>query len=71
MNKADLLARIEQIKAEMDNTIKHQTALVSHLSECSFWLANFEKLEAENAAILPTQDEVAIEINATIEDKIA
>ena len=71
MNKAELLARIEQIKTEMDNAIKQHTALVSHLSECSFWLANFEKLEAENAVILPTQDEATIEINATIEDKIA
>jgi len=49
MNKAELLARIEQIKTEMDNAIKQHTALVSHLSECSFWLA---KIEEEEKAVL-------------------
>ena len=71
MNKADLLARIEQIKTEMDNAIKHHTALVSHLSECSFWLAKCEELEAQNAGILASQDEDTYEINAVIEDEVA
>jgi len=52
MNKQDLQARIQQITLEMENAIKQHTALVSHLNECNFWLSNFEKLEAENAALV-------------------
>jgi len=64
MNKQDLQARIQQITLEMENAIKQHTALVSHLNECNFWLGNFEKLEAENAALLANQEAV---IDAEIE----
>jgi len=47
MNKEELLARIEQIKTEMDNAIKQHTALVSHLNECNYWLAKWEELESK------------------------
>jgi len=52
MNKQDLQARIAQISLEMENAIRQHTALSSHLNECNFWLSNFEKLEAENAALV-------------------
>jgi len=58
MNKQDLQARIAQITLEMENAVKQHTALVSHLNECNFWLGNFEKLEAENAALLANQEAV-------------
>ena len=71
MNKQDLLARAEQITLEMENAIKKHTALVSHLNECNFWLSNFEKLEAENAAILAEQEAVINAENEAAEKKTA
>lgn len=63
MNKEELLARIEQIKTEMDNAIKQHTALVSHLNECNFWLGKWVELEDKQAdyAVGVVGDEVAAE----------
>jgi len=66
MNKAELLARIEQIKTEMDNAIKQHTALVSHLNECNYWLdklAKWEELESKRTdyAVGVVGDEVDAE----------